>query len=163
MSKDVFTHHRLQFKSHIGFLLAAIGSAVGMGNIWRFSYLCYKNDGVFLMPYFIALFAGAIPLMSLEIALGHKMRGSAPASVVSIDKKWERDVSVKFIAALILLGLLLTTIFEEIAAPYGNYSRLAIILIGRDGIIMTVFVAFFAALSAWKVDPQHMMIELGKN
>lgn len=90
MSKDVFTHHRPQWKTHIGFLLAAIGSAVGLGNIWRFPYLCYKNGGgAFLLPYFIALFVVGIPLMILEIALGHKMRGSAPASVAGIDKKWE--------------------------------------------------------------------------
>ena len=90
MSKDVFTHHRAQWKTHIGFLLAAIGSAVGLGNIWRFPYLCYKNGGgAFLLPYFIALFLVGIPLMILEIGLGHKMRGSAPASVASIDRKWE--------------------------------------------------------------------------
>ena len=90
MGKDVFTHHRPQWKTHIGFLLAAIGSAVGLGNIWRFPYLCYKNGGgAFLVPYFFALFIVGIPLMILEIGLGHKMRGSAPASVSVISKKWE--------------------------------------------------------------------------
>ncbi|MFH1459147.1 MAG: sodium-dependent transporter [Candidatus Omnitrophota bacterium] len=90
MSKDSFAHHRPQWKTHIGFLLAAIGSAVGLGNIWRFPYLCYKNGGgAFLVPYLIALFVVGIPLMILEIGLGHKMRGSAPASVSSISKKWE--------------------------------------------------------------------------
>ncbi|MBU1112741.1 MAG: sodium-dependent transporter [Candidatus Omnitrophica bacterium] len=83
-------HHRPQWKTHIGFLLAAIGSAIGLGNIWRFSYLCYKNGGgAFLIPYLIALFIVGIPLMILEIGLGHKMRGSAPAAFASISKKWE--------------------------------------------------------------------------
>ncbi len=90
MKKEFLVHHRPQWKTHIGFLLAAIGSAIGLGNIWRFPYLCYKNGGgAFLIPYFVALFIVGIPLMILEIGLGHKMKGSAPASFAAISRKWE--------------------------------------------------------------------------
>jgi len=59
------------------FLLAAIGSAVGIGNIWRFSTVLGQNGGgAYLIPYIIAVFMFAMPLMVLEITLGQKFRGT---------------------------------------------------------------------------------------
>ena len=67
------------FSSRWAFLLAAIGSAVGLGNIWRFPYVAYDNGGgAFLLPYLIALLTAGIPLLFLDYALGHRYRGSAP-------------------------------------------------------------------------------------
>ncbi len=78
------------WKSNFGFIIAAIGSAVGLGNIWRFSYLCHKNGGgTFLIPYLIALVTVGIPIMILEFGIGHKMKGSAPASMRKVNAKWE--------------------------------------------------------------------------
>jgi len=83
-------HPRPEWNSRMGFILAAIGSAVGLGNIWRFSHMCYKNGGgAFLLPYFIALLVVGIPLMILELGIGHRMRGSAPLSFAKIDRRWE--------------------------------------------------------------------------
>ncbi|GGI04615.1 sodium-dependent transporter [Egicoccus halophilus] len=70
---------REQWGTRAGFLLAAIGSAVGLGNIWRFPYVAYDNGGgAFLVPYLVALLTAGIPLLVLEYALGHRFRGSAP-------------------------------------------------------------------------------------
>lgn len=82
--------HRAQWKTKSGFILAAIGSAVGLGNIWRFSYLAYEyGGGAFLIPYFIALILVGIPLMILEFAIGHRQRGSAPKSFHKISPRIE--------------------------------------------------------------------------
>ena len=76
--------------SKIGFLLAAIGSAVGLGNIWRFSYVTYENGGgAFLVPYAVALLLAGIPLMILEYALGHREKASPPLAFARISKRWE--------------------------------------------------------------------------
>lgn len=70
------------FNSRNYFILAAIGSAVGLGNIWRFPYVAFKNGGgAFILPYLIALLAVGIPLLFFDYSLGHRYRGSAPLSL----------------------------------------------------------------------------------
>jgi NSS family neurotransmitter:Na+ symporter len=76
--------------SKFGFLLAAIGSAVGLGNIWRFSYMAYENGGgAFLIPYLVALLCAGIPLMILEYSLGHREKASPPLAFARINPLWE--------------------------------------------------------------------------
>ncbi len=90
MAEYLGEQHRVQWKNKTGFILASLGSAIGLGNIWRFPYLCYDNGGgAFLIPYFIALLIVGIPLMILEFGLGHQKKGSAPLSFSKISEKWE--------------------------------------------------------------------------
>ena len=73
---------RDQWGTKLGFILAAVGSAVGLGNIWRFPYLVYENGGgAFLVPYFFAIFTAGIPLLILEYGMGHKFIGSTPLAM----------------------------------------------------------------------------------
>ena len=81
---------REQWGSKIGFIIAAVGSAVGLGNIWRFPYIAYSNGGgAFLIPYFFAIFTAGIPLLILEYGMGHKFKGSTPLAIAKANKKWE--------------------------------------------------------------------------
>ena len=83
-------NNREEWGSKVGFILAAIGSAVGLGNIWRFPYLVYTNGGgAFLVPYFIAIITAAIPLLILEYGIGHKYRGATPSALGRATKRAE--------------------------------------------------------------------------
>ena len=63
--------------SSTGFLLASIGAAVGIGNIWRFPYMVGINGGgAFLIPYLIGVLVFSLPLMMLELDTGRQFRGS---------------------------------------------------------------------------------------
>ena len=96
---------RDQWGSKLGFILAAIGSAVGLGNIWRFPYLVYENGGgAFLVPYFFAIFTAGIPLLILEYGMGHKFRGSTPLALARANKKWEWLGWWPSITAFFILG-----------------------------------------------------------
>ncbi len=83
---------RALFSSRAAFLFAAIGSAVGLGNIWRFPYVAYENGGgAFLIPYLVALLTAGIPLLFLDFAIGHRFRGSAPKAFRRI-KGWAEPI-----------------------------------------------------------------------
>jgi neurotransmitter:Na+ symporter, NSS family len=82
--------NRQQWGSRYGFIMAAVGSAVGLGNIWRFPAVAYENGGgAFFLPYLFALLTAGIPILILEFTIGHKYRGSAPFSFFKINKKAE--------------------------------------------------------------------------
>lgn len=72
---------REQWTGQLGFILSAIGSAVGLGNIWRFPGVAYENGGgAFLIPYLVALITAGIPILFLDYAIGHRFRGAAPTA-----------------------------------------------------------------------------------
>jgi len=81
---------RSRWSSHTTFLLASIGSAIGFGNVWRFPMMAYSyGGGAFMLPYLIALFFAAIPMVVLEFALGQRLQRGHVALVAHIAPRWE--------------------------------------------------------------------------
>lgn len=81
---------RETFSGRNAFIFAAIGSAVGLGNIWRFPYVAYDNGGgAFIIPYLVALLTAGIPLLFLDYSIGHKFRGSPPMAFRRLHRKAE--------------------------------------------------------------------------
>ena len=81
---------RDRWDSRFAFVMAAIGSAVGLGNVWRFPYTAYQNGGgAFFIPYIVALVTTGIPLMILEYGVGQMFQGSAPAAMRRVNKTFE--------------------------------------------------------------------------
>ncbi len=81
---------RGQWSSRLTFILAAIGSAVGLGNAWRFPGLAAKHGGgTFLLVYLAAMLVMGIPLLMMEISISRKFRKGAIESMRGIGKKWE--------------------------------------------------------------------------
>lgn len=81
---------RNSFKGSLGFVLAAAGSAVGLGNIWRFPYLAAKDGGgLFLVLYIILALTFGFTLLTTEIAIGRKTKQSPLTAYGQLKKKWK--------------------------------------------------------------------------
>ena len=98
------TEKRSSFTGKIGFVLAAAGSAVGLGNIWRFPYLAAKyGGGIFLLVYLILAVTFGFSLMCAEIAIGRKTGKSAIGAFRALDKRFSFvGVLASVIPAIIL-------------------------------------------------------------
>ena len=86
--EPVKKHHG--FTGKIGFVLAAAGSAVGLGNLWRFPYLAAKyGGGIFILCYIILAATVGITLLMLEIAIGRKTGKGVLGAFAALNKKFK--------------------------------------------------------------------------
>jgi NSS family neurotransmitter:Na+ symporter len=141
-----------RWSSHIGFILAAVGAAVGIGNIWRFPALVGQNGGgAFLIPYLIAVFVFALPLMILEITMGRFFRGTVVSSFRAVRAEfrvlgWLLCAIIFLILSYYLVITGWTIAFTLFAATGGTTTFAGFtgsympILFGSVAVILTGFV-----------------------
>lgn len=95
---------RSSFSGSLGFILAAAGSAVGLGNIWRFPYLAAKdNGGLFILIYIILALTFGFTLLTTEIAIGRKTKQSPLTAYKLINKKFGFIGSIATIVPVLIL------------------------------------------------------------
>ncbi len=113
----ILEEQRENWGTRAGFVLAAVGSAVGLGNLWGFPYKLYSHGGgAFLIPYLLAMLFIGIPLLILEFSLGHMTQRAAPDALRGINRKTE---PVGWWG--ILLGFVIITYYPVILAYCGDY------------------------------------------
>ena len=100
------------FSGSPGFVLAAAGSAVGVGNIWRFPYLCAKDGGgLFLLVYLVLVLTFGFTLLTTDVAIGRRTKQNALNAFATLNKKW------KFLGYLtFLVPTLIMTYYSVIGA-----------------------------------------------
>ena len=97
--------------SRKGFIFAAVGAAIGLGNLWRFPFQAYKNGGgAFFLPYIVAIFTCGIPLMILEYQLGRKVRGGSTKAFKMLGDKFEWFGWVQVMIPLVVMMFYCTII-----------------------------------------------------
>ncbi|MGW9550096.1 sodium-dependent transporter [Citricoccus zhacaiensis] len=115
------TARREQFATRWAFILAAVGSAVGLGNIWRFPYVAYENGGgAFIVPYLVALLTAGIPLLFFDYAIGHRFKGSPPMAFRRLSK-WTESIGWWQVGICFVIGVYYAAIIAY-AAMYTWFS-----------------------------------------
>lgn len=106
------------FSGQIGFVLAAAGSAVGVGNLWRFPYLAAKDGGgLFLLVYLVLVLTFGFTLLTSDIAIGRRTKESAIGAYTKISPKW------KFLGILtFLVPVLIMTYYAVIGGWVTKYA-----------------------------------------
>ncbi len=116
---------REHWKNRSVFIMAAVGSAIGLGNLWRFPYIAAQNGGgAFLVPYLAALLTAGIPLMIIEYGLGVRSQASANIALGAI-RPWMKFVGWMAILAAfainvyycVVMGWSWVYLFESLSIP----------------------------------------------
>lgn len=101
------------FHSRFGYIMVAAGAAIGLGNVWKFPYLAYKNGGgAFILIYILICFFLAHPLVEVETAIGRHSKSNAIDAYGNIHKKW------KFIGVINVICTVLIDMYYIVVSGY---------------------------------------------
>lgn len=121
------TKKKSGFSSSIGFVLSAAGSAVGVGNIWRFPYLAAQDGGgLFLMVYLVLVLTFGFTLLTTDIALGRRTKQNALKAFGSIRPRWDFLGKLTFLVPAFIM-----TYYTVIGGWVTKY--IAVYLTGSEG------------------------------
>jgi len=122
MASSVSQHG--MWSSKLGFVLAAVGSAVGLGNIWRFSYVTAENGGgAFVLIYLLAVLSVGLPLMISEVLIGRAGRESPINTLVNLARESKASSAWSLIGwAGVVAGLLILSFYCVIAGWTLSYT-----------------------------------------
>lgn len=105
-----------QWDSKWSFIFAMIGVAIGLGNIWRFSYVVYSNGGgAFFIPYFVAIAVMGIPFLIMEYGVGYSFKRSFSEILKKIDEKYE------YIAWILILAITIVLMYYMVIISWDMY------------------------------------------
>jgi neurotransmitter:Na+ symporter, NSS family len=136
-----------RWSSHIGFILAAIGAAVGLGNIWRFSAVLGQNGGgAYLIPYFIAVFVFVLPLMVLEITMGRRFRGTVVSAFGAVRPQFRAIGWLLSAISFLILGYYLVITGWTMAYILFSITGEPVTFAGFTGSYQPVMYAIMAVL-----------------
>ena len=136
-----------RWSSHIGFILAAIGAAVGLGNIWRFSAVLGQNGGgAYLIPYFIAVFVFVLPLMVLEITMGRRFRGTVVSAFGAVRPQFRAIGWLLSAISFLILGYYLVITGWTMAYVLFSITGEPVTFAGFTGSYQPVIYAIIAVL-----------------
>lgn len=98
------TKKKSSFTGSLGFVLAAAGSAVGVGNIWRFPYLSAKDGGgLFIIIYVALVFTFGFTLLVTDVAIGRRTKTNALHAFAAMNKKWKFLGYLTFVVPIIIM------------------------------------------------------------
>ena len=169
-----------EWGSTLSFIFAMIGSAVGLGNIWRYPYVLYSSGGAaFFVPYIIAILLMGFPVLFLEYGIGFKFKSSFAKTITKIDSRWQffgwfvplalMVVMIYYSSILSVDGIyVVLSTFKGWGANPGNYFSSVLMqstssVSGLLNLVPAIAIALLVVwFLVWFISHRHLEDGLGK-